>query len=333
MESDVGVDSKLVSIWMREAEQFRSVVANVPGIVYRSECREPWRMFFVSEYVESLLGYSPHDFLGDDAKRTFGDLLHPEDRDRINGLLEEVLGAHTAYSIEYRLVKADGSVAWMEEHGRVIRDDDGSPVFLDGVILDVSRRRLAEEAREAAEAELRYRALHDPLTGLPNRAVVLERAEKVVTNGRSTGSDIAVMFIDLDDFKQVNDSLGHQAGDELLRRVAERLFGALRAEDTIGRLGGDEFIVILEGRSVGERAEDIARRVREALAEPFVLDGSPGVPLEVSASIGIVVSRASTADEILNDADIALYQAKAGAKGGHVVFDAEMRSQRRRAGD
>jgi len=331
MNYDVEVDGKLISTWMREAEQFRSVVANVPGIVYRSECREPWRMFFISDYVESLLGYQPDDFLGE-ARVTFGELLYPPDHDRINALLEEALAGSPSYSIEYRLIKADGGVAWVEEHGRIIRDDDGSPLWLDGVIFDLSRRKAAEDARDRAEAELRHQALHDPLTGLPNRAVVLDRAKQLVTDGTRAGADISVLFIDLDDFKQVNDELGHQAGDAVLRQVADRLFGALRATDIIGRVGGDEFIVILEGGSLCARAEQVASRVREVLAEPFVLDDYPGMPVSVSASIGIVVGARATADELLNDADIALYQAKAAAKGGHVVFSPEMRSLRRRAG-
>ena len=328
MDNSVRLDENVISTWMREAQQFRSVVANVPGIVYRSECREPWRMFFVSDYVESLLGYRPSVFLGD-ATVTFGDLLHPEDHDRITALIEEALEGSSSYSIEYRLKRADGGVAWVEEHGRVIRDDDGSPLWLDGVIFDVSRRKGAEDARDRAEAELRHQALHDPLTGLPNRALLLERATQLITGGGAPSRDVAVLFIDLDDFKRINDELGHRTGDELLRQVAERLFGAVRATDTIGRMGGDEFIVILEGSGVLERAHDIAHRVEAALAEPFVLEGCPDDPLRVSASIGMVLGGGTSADEILNDADIALYQAKAAGKGGHAVFAPGMRELRR----
>jgi len=330
MTNDVHADGKLISTWMREAEQFRSVVANLPGIVYRSECREPWRMFFISDYVESLLGYPPTDFLGE-AKLTFGDLLYVDDRDRINALLEEVLLTESSYAIDYRLTKSDGKIAWVEEHGRVIREDDGSPLWLDGVIFDVSRRRVAEDARDRLEAELRHQALHDPLTGLPNRALVLDRVEQLISKAKQPGTGISMLFIDLDDFKHVNDELGHQAGDELLRRVGERLFGSVRATDTIGRVGGDEFIVILEGRSLSKRADDIAKRIKSVLEEPFVLDEFADTPLVVSASIGIVVGGDATARDMLNDADIALYQAKAIAKGSHVVFTPEMRELRQRS--
>jgi diguanylate cyclase (GGDEF)-like protein/PAS domain S-box-containing protein len=318
-------EGKRVSIWEREAEQFRSLVANVPGIVYRSECHEPWRMFFISDYVETLLGYRPRDFL-DGGSVTFGDLLHSDDRTRINAILDDVLeGAEPSYSIEYRLVKADGSVIWVQEHGRVIREGDGRPRWLDGVIFDVSQRKAVEEARDRADAELRHQARHDPLTGLPNRSVVLDLVKQVVSSDGMPRTDVAVLFIDLDHFKQVNDELGHQAGDELLQNVAERLFSTVRATDTIGRLGGDEFIVVLEGESVSDRAVDVATRVEQALAQPFVLHDHPDHPLSISASIGIALGGGLFADEILNDADIALYKAKEIARGSHTVFTPGMR--------
>lgn len=328
MKNDVGVQSGLLSTWMLEAEQFRGVVANVPGIVYRSECREPWRMLFISDYVEPLLGYPPNDFLGD-AKVTFGDILHPDDRDRIKRVLDEVLDLQSSYSIEYRLLRADGFVVWVEEHGTVIREDDGSPLWLDGVIFDVSRRKAAEDARDLAEAQLRHQALHDPLTGLPNRTLVFDRTKQLLTSDEPAASEVALLFIDLDDFKRVNDEFGHQVGDELLRQVADRLFAAVRATDIIGRVGGDEFLVILEGPSLGDRAEEIARRVSAVLGDPFTLDDCPGVSLDVSASIGVAVGGVS-AEEILHHADIALYEAKATAKGTHVVFKCGMKALRPR---
>lgn len=330
MSHEVGVDRKLVFEWMTEAEQFRSVVANVPGIVYRSECREPWRMLFISDYVETFLGYRPGDFLGDTPKVTFADFLYPDDHDWITALLEDVLAKEPGYVIEYRLITADGTVSWVEEHARVIRDDDGSPLWLDGVIFNVARRKAAEDARDRAESELRRQALHDPLTGLPNRAVVLDRAEQLITNAEQPGMGFSVLFIDLDGFKQINDVLGHQAGDELLRLAGERLFGAVRATDTIGRVGGDEFLVILEGRATRKRAEDVAKRITTVISEPFLLAGHSAEPVSISASIGIVVDGGKSAEEILNDADIALYQAKAAGKGSHVIFSPEMRALRRR---
>ncbi len=326
MTDDVQVEAEPAASLMIEAEHFRSVVFNIPGIVYRSECREPWRMVFVSDYVESLLGFAPSLFLREPSM-TFGDLLHPDDRNRINALLEEVLEHDASYCFEYRLFRADGGVVSVEEHGRIIRDDAGLPLWLDGVIFDVSRRKAAEDARDRAETELRHRALHDPLTGLPNRAHVLEQTEALVAKRPANDAEIAVLFIDLDDFKRINDEHGHHMGDELLRRVADRLFGAVRSSDTIGRLGGDEFIVVLEGPAVGGRAEETAWRLGEVLAEPFDL-GTAG-RVHVSASIGIVISTGATAEQLLDDADLALYRAKAAGRGAHVVFTSEMRAEGR----
>ena len=309
---------------LRAESQLRSVVADIPGVVYRSECREPWTMHFVSDYVETLLGYPSSSFL-DGGGMTFGQLLHPDDRGLIDDIMGDVLEHGTSYSVEYRLVHADGGVRRVTEHGRVVRDAHGDPKWLDGVILDTTEQKQAEDERDAAEARFRHQALHDGLTGLPNRTLVLDRAEQMLLRCRRGAALPTAMFIDLDDFKAVNDSLGHQAGDELLQAVATRISDALRAEETIGRLGGDEFVILTEIGSDDPRPERIADRLLEAMAEPFVLDGYLEVPLAVSASIGIATGNRPSAQELLRDADIALYRAKAQGKHCHIEFEPQMR--------
>jgi len=308
----------------RAESKLRQVVDHIPGIVYRSECREPWGIFFVSDHVESMLGYAPSDFL-EGGTVTFGQLLHPDDADRINRGIEEVLESGTWYYLEYRLIHANGSIRSVAEHGRVIRDPKGAPVWLDGVIFDSTRQKLAEEARDRAEAELRHQALHDALTGLPNRTLVLDRADQMLLRCRRGDALPTAMFIDLDNFKAVNDSLGHLAGDELLRSVSDRLAGALRAGETIGRLGGDEFVILTEVGSNDPRPERIADRLLDVLTEPFVLPGHMEVPLTVSASIGIATGNRVSAQELLRDADIALYRAKEAGKHCHIEFEPQMR--------
>ena len=304
--------------------QLRSVVADIPGIVYRSECREPWDMYFISDYVETLLGYPAKDFL-DNKTMTFGELLHYDDRDLMNQTIDDVLERGSSYSLEYRLIHADGGVRCVSEYGRVIRDPDGTPLWLDGVILDMTRQRVAEEARDRAEALLRHQALHDTLTGLPNRTLFLDRSEQMLLRCRRDSSTAAVLFIDLDDFKAINDSLGHHAGDELLRAVGNRFVNVSRAGDTVGRLGGDEFVVLTEDASPGRGPERLAERLRDVLSKPFHLDGYEEVALTISASIGIATGSRASAQELLRDADVALYRAKAMGKRCHVVFDPEMR--------
>ena len=173
--------------------------------------------------------------------------------------------------------------------------------------------------------QIRHQALHDPLTGLPNRALILDRVEQMLTRSRRKRTAAAALFIDLDGFKDVNDTLGHAAGDHLLQAVTARLAATLRESDTIGRLGGDEFVVLLEGPSLDDGAEVVADRLLDLLRKPFTLEADH-VPLAVTASIGIAVGDRHSPGELLRDADIALYAAKAAGKNCHVVFQPEMQT-------
>jgi diguanylate cyclase (GGDEF)-like protein len=167
--------------------------------------------------------------------------------------------------------------------------------------------------------ELHHMALHDSLTGLPNRALILDRIEQMLARSRREHTPVAVLFLDLDDFKDVNDTFGHAAGDQLLTGVSARLVSAIRQEDTVGRLGGDEFVVLAEGASLAAGAEMVAERILDVLSAPFEIDGIDAT-LSVTASIGIAEGRRASPDELLRDADIALYQAKAAGKKCAVVF-------------
>ena len=172
--------------------------------------------------------------------------------------------------------------------------------------------------------ELRYQALHDPLTGLPNRALILDRAEQLLARCRRGDTQPAALFLDLDDFKAVNDTFGHAIGDTLLQAVARRISGVLRNVDTFGRLGGDEFVVLLESEPGAGVPEAVAERLLETLHKSFRLDALAGEPLTLSASIGIAVGGRNGPDELLRDADTALYAAKGEGKHGFAVFRPEM---------
>jgi diguanylate cyclase (GGDEF)-like protein len=171
--------------------------------------------------------------------------------------------------------------------------------------------------------ELRFQALHDPLTSLPNRALILDRIEQMLGRARRDHVPTAAMFLDLDDFKYINDTLGHQVGDELLVAVGSRLESAVREGDTVGRLGGDEYVLLIEGPSLSAGAEVVADRILEILDAPFDVVGCER-PISVSASIGVAVGDRSTSEELLRDADIALYQAKAAGKRCRVLFSTSM---------
>ena len=185
-------------------------------------------------------------------------------------------------------------------------------------------RRKAHDELSRRQEELAFLATHDPLTGLPNRTLILDRIEQMLVRGRRSQAPVAALFIDLDNFKGINDTLGHGAGDRLLKAVAERLRGAIRDTDALGRLGGDEFVVIAEGMSLAAGPELIAERLLEALAPPFKLDESESTRLAVTASVGIAMGDRPSAEDFLRDADIAMYRAKWDGRNRFVVFESGM---------
>jgi diguanylate cyclase (GGDEF)-like protein len=217
--------------------------------------------------------------------------------------------------------------------------------FLGWITVDVTER--PERLQSSAELELRLRglagqaaiaitnvrlvnkirhqALHDHLTGLPNRVLIMDRAEQMLARAHRHSTDIALMFIDLDGFKDVNDTLGHQMGDEILKAVAARFRAVIRKTDTVGRLGGDEFVVLTECARRSAGPEMLAERLLRSLSPPFDLGGDGRAPISISASIGIAIGRQESAQELLRDSDTALYAAKAAGKRCSVVFEPSMR--------
>jgi diguanylate cyclase (GGDEF)-like protein len=225
---------------------------------------------------------------------------------------------------------------WFDAPPDVARDVAGelalSPVVLAQAIamlqrsLNVTLVRMCESfeaERQRSDDELTFLATHDVLTGLPNRKLILDRTEQLLARSRRHRTLPAAVFIDLDNFKLINDTLGHGAGDELLRAVTARLQSAVREPDTLGRLGGDEFVVIAEDISLEAGPELIAERLLEAMSEPFTLTDA-AARLKVTASIGVAAGPRASADELLRDADIAMYRAKCNGKNRYVAFESEM---------
>jgi diguanylate cyclase (GGDEF)-like protein len=244
------------------------------------------------------------------------------------------------YGIVRTLTSEVGNVASVSAPITVGGVDIGSIVA--GVTTDPERLaitpRLADQlAGLAAQAgiavdnarlvdAIRFQAVHDPLTGLPNRALILDRTEQMLSRGRRTAQPVAALFIDLDGFKNINDTLGHGVGDQVLRAVTERLCMTVRESDSIGRLGGDEFVVLAEGVDEEAGPELVAERLLGVLREPFDLDDVTRGRLRLTASIGIATGTRPSAAELLRDADIALYEAKAAGKDCFAVFRHEMQT-------
>ena len=193
------------------------------------------------------------------------------------------------------------------------------------LMLLTRSRDMALRLVEERTGQLRHQALFDSLTDLPNRTLILDRAEQMIQRAARQPLMIGALFIDLDDFKEVNDTFGHEVGDELLKAIGARLSGELRATDSVGRLGGDEFVVLVEGDVGGIGPELVAEKLLASFSQPFDLAGSGVGPLHITTSIGVALGPRDGAAELLRDADVALYEAKARGKHGVVVFRPEMR--------
>jgi diguanylate cyclase (GGDEF)-like protein len=185
-------------------------------------------------------------------------------------------------------------------------------------------RHSVDEELERRQQELVFMATHDALTSLPNRTLILDRADQLLARSRRDHTPCGVLFIDLDGFKAINDSLGHRAGDELLRAVAARLGSTIREADALGRLGGDEFVILVEGIALAAGPELVAERIHDALKQPFALAQAHNGRVTMTASIGIAVGDRSAAADLLRDADIAMYRAKLEGKNRYVVYEAGM---------
>ncbi|MCB9424369.1 MAG: PAS domain S-box protein [Actinobacteria bacterium] len=280
-------------------ERYRLLAENATDVVYRTtlDGTTEW----VSEGVERVLGFTPAEFVG----RNGRDLVSPEDREFVDRATAEVL-AGTRSSARFRMPTKDGGTRWVESTIHAIRGDDGEPVGFVGGWRDV-------QAEVEAEQALDTRARTDGLTGLANRDEVMARLARLlaVDNHARTGS--AVAFCDLDGFKTVNDTRGHAVGDALLRAVADRIGACVRAGDTVARVGGDEFLVVLDGVRDLHTASRVSEKIREAVAGPLLIDGRA---LPITISIGVtMVEIHDDVDGLVARADRGMYEAKQAGRG------------------
>ena len=305
---------RLAAAALSESEaQYRTVVEDVREVIFRIDGEGRWSL--LNQAWAELTGFPVTESLG----RSALEFVHADDRENHADLVSPV--AHDIeheYRHELRLEGARSKTIWVEVHARALHDRAGEFLGMSGTLTDITDRRALEE-------RLVVQAFHDDLTGLANRALFKDRLDHALTRRVQGNRMVGLLYLDVDRFKTVNDSLGHTAGDALLQTIAARLRSVLRPEDTIARLGGDEFAILVEDVRLPDETVSLAKRVLTAFDEPFDLDGRQ---MPIRASVGVVVTPVGerTGDDLLRDADVAMYRAKIGGRGSYALFEPSMQA-------
>ncbi|HEX2122213.1 MAG TPA: EAL domain-containing protein [Thermoanaerobaculia bacterium] len=304
-------DRKQTETALRDSEErYRLMAENSTDMISRTTARG--RFVYVSDAARHLLGYEPAEMVG----RSIFEFAAPEDH-RVLRRVTELLDEPQTFT--YRVHRKDGSTLWFESTSRALRDADGEIAEVVAVSRDISERRRAEE-------QIEYQAYHDALTGLPNRSLFRDRLTVALAHAKRQQAPLAVMFLDLDRFKFVNDTLGHSFGDELLRALSARLRAVVREGDTIARMGGDEFTILLTDLKRPDDAAMVAQKLLDTISHPVHLDGQE---LYISTSIGIALypSDGDTAEMLLQNADGAMYRAKEAGRNSYQLCTPAMNTR------
>lgn len=297
-------------------DQFMSLVQNIPSTIYQCLLDEHWTTVFLSDHIYELSGYPLSDFI-DNNVRSYASIIHPDDVEMVNRTVEEAIAQKKPFTIEYRILHASGEIRYVYERGQATYNES-SVSHLDGVITDITERKLHEK-------EIAHLAFYDPLTHLPNRRLLIDRLNQVQLDSERNKRYAALMFMDLDGFKELNDTLGHDYGDILLQQVAKRLSSLMRKGDTVARLGGDEFIIVLKDLSDSvdnamKEAITIADKIMDALNIPYVLES---IEHRCTPSVGItfIQGKEYDQDELIKQADRAMYDAKKAGRNTYRFFN------------
>ena len=295
---------------LKESEQRLQLVVQQTGqMVYDYDLRTGTITW--AGATSEITGYCAEELAAMNIKE-WAEHIHPEDREEALSLLDQARESRGRYSVDYRFRRKNNSYIHIRDNGAFLLDEEQIPFRMIGSMADITEQKIAEDI-------IRHQAHHDGLTGLPNRTLVLDRIDLALAHARRVGEGFAVLFLDLDRFKPINDTLGHAVGDGLLIAVAQRLVGALRPDDTVSRNGGDEFIVLLPGVPDAPAAGIVAEKIIHELGKPFYIDG---FELHISASIGIAVfpTDGKNAEEIIRNADVALYRSKEAGRDRYAFY-------------
>lgn len=285
----------------KRERQLTVLMDNLPGMAYRCRFDPQWTVLFVSDGCQDLTGYEPEELI-DNRNASFADLMDAEANARLRREVKTALAQGRSFSVEYALVRKDGSELWVWERGRGVVEGDGE-TLLEGIVLDISDRK-------KLESELEELATRDPLTGLYNRRELSRLLEEELERARRYQRSLALLWIDFDHFKDVNDTYGHAAGDSVLKSVSRLLEDSVRSVDWVGRFGGEEFVIVLPEMEMAE-ARDTADRLRQQVsAAPQPLGDGNTVPLTISIGVAVYPGHGVTGAQLRAAADRAMYRAK-----------------------
>lgn len=294
-------------------QDYKSLIDSINGIFWELELPS-FRLSYVSQQVEAILGFPQRVWMQSDSFWT--ERLHPDDRENVLGYYKTDAARGLSYDLEYRMIDAGGRTVWLRNIVKVIMEN-GAPAKMRGVMVDITQKKTAEE-------QLYLIAHYDVLTGLPNRALLRQRAALAIERARTGNCKVALLIIDLDYFKNINDSLGHQTGDALLREAGVRLQAGFGSTGQLARLGGDEFVLLLPELDDGQNAAAAARLILDQLRVPYLIDGHE---LHSGGSIGISMypDDGEDVDALLRAADTAMYSAKEKGRNTHQFYTPSLR--------
>ncbi|PZD75004.1 putative signaling protein [Acaryochloris thomasi RCC1774] len=318
LQQEINERQQMQQQLLKSEQRLESILGSLEDIVW-SVSVETRELEYLNPAVEKVYGRTAAEFFQNPT--LWLEVVHPDDQLRVQHTRQSWFEVGSL-NLEYRIIRPNGDIRWLRDRGRVIVDNSGIPLRLDGITYDITEQKLAQ-------SQIQYDALHDGLTGLPNRTLLLDRIDQAFKrHQREPNYKFSLLFIDLDRFKVVNDSLGHALGDQLLIFISQLLQNCVRRTDTVARLGGDEFTILLDGLVDPTDSTDAAGRILLELTAPIQLEGHT---VFTGASIGIVLSSIDYRDSaaLLRDADIAMYRAKALGKARYVVFNSQMYDQTR----
>jgi diguanylate cyclase (GGDEF)-like protein/PAS domain S-box-containing protein len=302
---------------LRESEErLNGILTSILDVVW-SFSPDLMRLNYINESATRVFGQPPAAFV--ERPQLWFDTVHPEDRTRVEETLRKLNRKQPVCDTEYRILRQDGLLRWVHCRGRLVLDSDDQPLRIDGVSTDITQRKCAEQ-------QVQTLAYYDNVTSLPNRQLLNDRLALALPLALRNGNKVALLFMDLDNFKYINDSLGHAVGDMLLREIAHRLQQCVREEDTVARIGGDEFLVVLPDLERGGQAATVAEKILAATAHPYRLQENQ-IHTTISIGISVFPDDAKGASELIQHADSAMYQAKGHGRANYQFFTDELNFQ------